>query len=493
MGRRAVALLLLAAVLAQLCLGAPGHVLAQAILPLNAGQPVNGQVTRTLVRQVYTFRGSAGDVIDLRVTVTGGTLDPILILTNDQSRVLARDDDGAGGLDAAILGFTLPATGAYLVTVARYGQERGLTTGTYTLQLSVVSGAGAASETVLRYGDDVVGEVSDQNPEHVYGFNARRGDVIRIAMERISGDLDPLLILAEADGHVLSVNDEDPTKTNSLDAAVNAYLVLKTGSYLIVATRFGREAGTTRGGYTLSLSVTPPETLGFSLNSPLLMDYGTTQVGDIADDPLRRFYQFEGRKGDVVTINVERTRGNLDPTLTLYGANDAVLARHDTGQRGQSARISLVTLQADGFFVVEVSRYGGSDGFTAGSFRLTLIGRQGVTIGANGTLILPYGGAVTSAIDVGSLDHQYVFQGKAGDVIAISMEPTSGDLLPYVILFDPSRRLVAQDDPNQPTAARLTQVRLTATGIYVIIATRHGRGGGVSRGNYLLTLTRVSN
>ncbi len=466
---------------------------AQVINTISYEQTVTGSITKDTFRQVYSFTGKAGDVIDITLKVVNGTLDPLLILIDDQNTLLARDDDAGEGYSASVTNFQLPRTGGYFVIAARFGQERGLTTGTFSLNLSRVGVTGSPAGTFLRYGDNTVGEVTADQPEAVYGFTAKRGDLIKITLQRISGDLDPALILADASGNVVAVNDEDTSSTGTLDASISDLLILKTGNYLIVATRFGRQAGTTRGGFSLTLDRTPPESLGLTLEKPAFVDYGETKTSTIDSEIFLRTFRFEAKRGDVITVEAERTRGTLDPTLLLYDADKKALTAHDGGRRGQLARITAYTIPRDGFYVIAVSRYDGGKGFTAGDFRLLLIGRQGVTVGANGVLILSYGGAVTSTIDGSSYDQQYVFEGQAGDLVTIIMQPTSDTLLPYVILFDQNRRLLAQNDPNQPLAAQIQGYKLPAKGAYIIVASRHARAGGQSRGSYLLTLARERN
>jgi hypothetical protein len=466
---------------------------AQVINTIAYEQTVTGTITRETFRQVYSFTGKAGDLIDITMKVTGGTLDPLLILTDDQNMLLARDDDAGEGYSAVISNFQLPRDGGYFISAARFGQERGLTIGTFSLTLSRVGVSGGVANTFLRYGDNVVGEITPEAPEAVYGFTAKRGDLIKITLQRISGDLDPALILADSAGNIVTVNDEDTSTVGTLDASITDFLIRKTDNYLIVATRFGREAGTTRGGFSLTLDRTPPELLGLTLDMPAFIDYGETLTGTINADTVIRTWRFEAKRGDVITVEAERTRGTLDPTLQLYDPDQKPLVDNDAGRRGQLARITAYTIPRDGFYVIAVSRYDGEKGFSTGDFRLLVIGRQGVTVGANGVLILNYGGAVTSTIDGSSFDQQYVFEGQAGDLVTIIMQPTSDTLLPYVILFDQNRRLLAQSDPNQPLAAQIQSYKLPAKGVYIIVASRHGRAGGQSRGSYLLTLARERN
>ncbi len=81
----------------------------------------------------WTFQGVAGDVVTIGTDVGENTaLDPLLTLIGPDGSEVARDDDGGPGLNGLIRGFALPATG------------------TYTIQVSAVRGAGAFTVSLAR-------------------------------------------------------------------------------------------------------------------------------------------------------------------------------------------------------------------------------------------------------------------------------------------------------------------------------------------------------
>src|SRR5262249_1804338 len=155
----------------------------------------------------------------------------------------------------------------------------GLTTGSYSILLSHVGTTSTATNIALNYGDSVAGEISEQHFEVVYTFRAARGDVVTITMQRISGDLDSYLLLADAQGNVLIQSDDDPLSPGTLDAAITNYRIEKTGAYAIVATRFGRAGGKSKGNFALNLEQTPIENLGKTSDQPILVDYNTSISG----------------------------------------------------------------------------------------------------------------------------------------------------------------------------------------------------------------------
>ncbi|HLY28653.1 MAG TPA: hypothetical protein VKQ72_20075, partial [Aggregatilineales bacterium] len=62
--------------------------------PIQYQQTVTGKLTNDAFRIIYTFQGRKGDIIDATLTSTDGTLDPLLLLTDDQNNLLAIEDSG---------------------------------------------------------------------------------------------------------------------------------------------------------------------------------------------------------------------------------------------------------------------------------------------------------------------------------------------------------------------------------------------------------------
>ncbi|MFQ3534300.1 MAG: hypothetical protein SNJ58_00345 [Aggregatilineales bacterium] len=340
------------------------------------GQTVEGRITNQAFRTIYAFQGQQGEIIDAVMRRLDGNLDPALLLLDSANALVGRDDDGADGLNAALSAIVLPRTETYFLVATRFGQAQGTTAGRFSLTLERVGAAAdpelEAETFPLRYGETAVRELNDAQPQHIYTFAALRGDLISIRMTRISGDLDSVLILADAEGNVLLVNDEAPDRRGTLDAAILEWRVPATTSYLLVATRFGGEGGSSRGAYSLSLSRVPPDQLGLTPERAILLDFGERVAGRITRDAVRRYYLIQGQAGAVLDIQVTRTRGNLDPTLALFTADLFPLAEQTEGVRGQSARIVGYRLPRDGDYILMVSRFSAEAGITEGEFTLQL-------------------------------------------------------------------------------------------------------------------------
>lgn len=481
------ALILLAALLRVAAVAGAPAIQAGGFLP--DGQPVRGSIDDSSFRQVYSFDARANEVIAISMTRLSGQLDPYILLTDGVGTILALSDDDGPNLAAQIRFTRIPAEGRYFVIATRFGQELGTSSGDYELLLERV-GTTAIPNTVLQYGESVFGRVTADEPLVFYFVRAERGDIINIVMRRTSGDLDPQLDLSTSDGTVLASNDDDPSAEGTLDAAITNHTIFESGVYVIVATRFGHEAGTTEGSFVLSYSRTPPESLGTSLETARLIDYGATLTSSISAETPSRYYYFQARRGDVISISATSVAGGLDPFLTLLDTNLIELITDDDSGGQRNARLAGVSLPVSGTYYVIVTRHGGLEGRTNGEFALELNGRPGVAGGR--ALEIAYGATVSGQINAANVAEEYVFFGRRGDVIRVRLERASGDLDALITLYDSDRKQIAFDDDSGGDKDALIQnFVLPRDDLYSLVASRFERERGNTAGAYVLRLELV--
>ncbi len=109
-----------------------GEIMPEGTTALAYGQRAAGTLAEAGT-VTWMFQGVAGDVVTIGTDVGENTaLDPLLALIGPDGSEVARDDDGGPGLNGLIRGFALPATG------------------TYTIQVSAVRGAGAFTVSLAR-------------------------------------------------------------------------------------------------------------------------------------------------------------------------------------------------------------------------------------------------------------------------------------------------------------------------------------------------------
>ncbi len=104
--------------------------------PLAVNSAVRGTLCPAGDRDHYTFAGAAGQTIWATVETVPGTLDPALSLyALDTITPLIGVDDIPDSLDALLM-YTLPVTGQYILAVEAYDPPPGVTTTPYTLTVS---------------------------------------------------------------------------------------------------------------------------------------------------------------------------------------------------------------------------------------------------------------------------------------------------------------------------------------------------------------------
>jgi len=210
------------------------------------------------IEDIYIFEAQAGDVINVQMNQLDGTLDPLLIIRNiEGDEIASNDDDSQGtGRNSFIRDLIIPTDGEYQIVATRFQLDLGSTFGRYELIFEQDSGDGdsevESNNAFLQIGDTLTGEITDEMSVIAYDFEAQRGDIIGVTMQQVSGDLDPLVELYNADGALLADNDDDPQSTGR-DSFIREFEIPENGVYTIVATRFQREIGSTEGEFELRI------------------------------------------------------------------------------------------------------------------------------------------------------------------------------------------------------------------------------------------------
>jgi hypothetical protein len=461
---------------------------------INIGDTVTGQINSGTPIVAYTFNGRAGDPVDIRLIATSGNLDPLLIVLGPDGDEVARDDDGGEGRNSLLENFTLPADGTYTILATRFRQETGTSEGGFELALTP-PGSGPAPTptgpvgegTIIAYGDVVTGAINDSTPGVRYVFPGQSGDVVTIELSATSGNLDTLLILLGPDGNEIARNDDDGGLASGTDSAIRDLTLPANGRYSIVATRFRQEVGLSAGSFELRL---------ISGSAPVIvtpgggdLSYGQTATGEINNDNPQVEFTFAARDGDVVSIRLTATSGNLDPLLILLGPAGAEVARNDDGGEGRNSFIESFTIPADGLYTIIATRFRQETGTSEGSFDLQLDAAGGPPPPTGGADLV-YGDVTTGEISNDAPQVQFTFNASAGDVISIALTATGGNLDPLLIVLGPDGNEVARnDDGGEGRNSFLESFTIPANGTYTIVATRFRQETGTSEGPFELTLS----
>lgn len=373
----------------------PEQTAQQPGVTLAYGETVSGRLDDTHYEDRWTFEGQHGDLIRLVMNRTVdelGGLDGYMILQGPDGSTLVEVDDFNNSVMPELDQFELPADGVYTVVATRFGFANGFSTGDYTLTLekegtvsaAAISAQGGDATHGIRwlapgelppglhwvdYNDPVTGSITQDNMDDWLIFRGREGDEITIRMTASSGDLDPFLILTDANGVELARNDD--AEAGSPDAAISDFALPTADTYLIRATRYGFGNGPSQGDYSLVIETGAPS-VGLDENiEPLAqLDERQLMTGSLSLDQARDRYTFEGKGGDWITVAVERASGDLDPSLALFDPDSNEIASNRQWQNPADARIERVQLPSDGVYTIDVIL---EDLTTSGDYRLIVL------------------------------------------------------------------------------------------------------------------------
>jgi len=239
------------------------------------------------------------------------------------------------------------------------------------------------------------------------------------------------------------------------------------------------------------ITVAPPS----ELESVRLLDYWVTETSLLSPSKERDVWQFVGGRGDIITLRV--IGYNIVPSMILQDPDGKVLMEGTNFQ---------AQLETDGVFTVEVNLYQAGDGsYDIGlgyadrpnpnnytpTPRPQLVGVPTPTPPYNdiGTYVgnLNEDAPTGSILSEGANQHVYTFEGKAGELVNITMERISGDVDPFLTLFTPDIEIVAIDDnAGSGRNAELRNIKLLEDGLYSVQAT----GTDNTYGTYSLAMSR---
>lgn len=364
-------------------------------VPLEYGDTVRGEITNREDDQIWTFTGSEGDVVTITMIAAADdfSLDTRLYLYtlegfDDGDVAIAQNDDAMNpevtGLNSQIEAFELPDDGEYIIVATRLGNG----TGEYTLTLEeggLTRAERAAAATPLENGDEVTGEISAADGVQLYTFDGSSGDVVTITMiADDTDDLDPRIALYTLDAYTensfptMSNDDAFENPDLGLNSQIFAFELFEDATYIIEATYFRGE-----GGYTISLESGEGQAGNGRDDDPVVeaepqpIAYGDTVEGEISDDNDPELWLFSGSEGDVVTITMLADDDVFDTRLYLYNAEDTIISMNaiaenddmeDSEDFTYNSQIAEFELPADGDYIIEATRFGGSEG----TYTLTL-------------------------------------------------------------------------------------------------------------------------
>ncbi|MEB2287956.1 MAG: PPC domain-containing protein [Anaerolineae bacterium] len=372
----------------------------------------------------------------------------------------------------------------------------------------------AAAGGAIAYGEAVSGTINSKVYFELWVFMGAKGDRVQILMEG-DGALDPYL------GLIYSPTEEVIAEDDDSGGGANAYLEMvlpAAGEYIIVATRYGLDTGTSAGRYTLSLAggsgpvnvSTTTSTTGPQELSPGIFLMGNLPLGEavggtISNNAFAHIYTVQVQTSTRLVIAMFAAEGSALDAYLGFGTEDGtVLAEDDDSgpqvEGGQYDSFLDLTVSQPGTYLILATRAGLDTGTTSGDYVLVagIPEESGVVDEPTTDDQLPPGmvflgtlsldTSVKGTIADDSYFHIYEYMGTAGEQITVTMIG-SGGLDSYLAILDPTDQVIAEDDDSAGGLDAQISIRLPESGSYLIIATRNGLDTGTTAGPYSLTLS----
>lgn len=349
----------------------------------------------------------------------------------------------------------------------------------------------AAGGGPLTYTVAAQGEITNASFAQTWTLQTASADRITIHVERTSGNLIPDVTLLDASSQQVTTGYNTDNTDASSDIA--SFTLPTGGSYQVVVQRSDGASGVTTGQY--SILVTPEATADDNPNN-------TTPVGEVtADTPVSgeitgahwyQRYTFNAAGSDVISVTAKRTGGTLFPQIEVLDANGSSLNTGYTNNAGDSAELDQLALPAPGTYTIAVTRANGFNGYTAGTYDLN------VSVTGDGpdnpAMATSMGDVVYDTALTGDISSRWYEDWKltttAGDTLTITVNRTSGNLQPEVILLGgSSQELNHAYVNNTADGAVINRYQLDGAGSYTVRVSRSNGQNGVTTGAFSLMVS----
>lgn len=341
--------------------------------------------------------------------------------------------------------------------------------------------------TGLTFGSALNDAITDSAPEYRFPFDGAAGQVVSIVAEKTddAANLDLVLTLIGPDGTVLVENDDLAQTTRN--AGIFSYELPVDGQYTVVVARLFGARGNTIGEFTLSL-------VDESAQPTAVLVVGEPATGTLGDQMPGAVYAFEAQSGDEISLAVYATSGNLDTYLRVINPSGVLIAENDDASVSTSnSVVEHLQIQDAGTYRVELERFRGESGNTAGNYVLILTAGDAAPYDVS---ILNEGELQVDVAQFNTIDstfpmRAYWFEGRQGTTVTITMTALDGNLDPYLELYAPSGSKIAENDDislSDATRSQLAGVWLPEDGTYRVVTTRYRGAAGNTTGRFELLL-----
>lgn len=331
--------------------------------------------------------------------------------------------------------------------------------------------------------EEFTGYMGDTVPDDEYPFDLSAGQTLYAVLVATSGDLDPILRLADPSGDIVAENDDRGDGTLNSEIAFTAEV---DGEYTVIVTNF-RNTG---GDYQLTVEIggAGGGGGGDSAEQPAEPGTVTEYTGfmsfELADIP----YEIDLAAGQTIIVEAEATSGDLDTIIWLEDPSGARVAENDDRASGNLNSRFEYTATETGTYTVVMSNYGK----TGGDFVLRIEVVEGGGGGDTGSEapapeVIDADETYTGFVDDTTRD-TYTIALEANQGVIVRADATDDSLDTLLILENAAGDEVALNDDRDSDDLNSTLIYVApVAGQYTIVMTNYSG----TRGDYVLTVEYV--
>ncbi len=312
------------------------------------GDSRTGALTKDTSIRAWVFFGKAGQRITVSAAPSDGSASgPYLYILGPDGSLLAGDSNSGGDQKAQIANFLLPTNGFYGVVVTNDNSSPTVQpVGNFTLSLEQTQ-PGAVLLGNVQMGATTVGQLLANQPAQEWTFQADASKTIAASITSASATFNAVISIVTQDGKLLS------SASSKNGAASTETRLPGPGHYavLIAANAVGAE-----GQYQLNVSYALAPSGGGTLLS------GEIVQGTITDADFTDTWRIDAKPNTTLTLALSRLSGDVNLDVAIYGP--------DGKQISLDKASGKVTLNGGGTYSLIVSRTGGADDHTSGSYAL---------------------------------------------------------------------------------------------------------------------------
>jgi len=408
--------------------------------PISYGQDVSAAIAVLGETDTYSFAGSQGDRIVIRMIGQDDPFGPKIVLKDPMGSIAATAS--TFGDPARIGVFELQDSGTFLIEASENGNNA---TGNYGLSLEKVNPA--PNSVILDCNLEIMTSPGVPAEINAFSFQVNQGEQLVIRMNGLNSFFDPQIELYDQDGQLVYSDSTNGV----IPARINAFEPLPAGTYTLLAME---NEGDNTAGYGISIQSVRPECT-VSLDCAQDVSASLDSLAEIDA------YSLPIGSNDRLIVRMMGEFSSLHPTLELYDPDGNLV--QSAGSNGNfAARINALSALGPGTYTLLAME---TEGNFTGNYGLSVQALQPAcadTIDCSQDL--------TASLEKLAEIDAYSFRLEQSGNLVIRMIGELSFLDPRIELYDEDGQLVQADSTDGLAPARIGVFDNLPEGDYMLLA-----------------------